>query len=1298
LLLVPDAAADSRFASEPLIEGEEPLCFYAGVPLFSPQGRELGILCVLDGAPRQLDATQQEAMRRLGRQAEALIVAGAEREQEKERAAAALAQARSQARSFWQSTLDALAAQAAVLGPDGKIVAVNRSWSRFGRENQGTFVSGKIGENFPEVCATASSVDAEDAVAVAAGVAEVLAARRPEFEWEYRCRCAREECWLKLRVACFEGEEQEGGCARHVMVTQVNISLRKAVEAKLNREKLLLQSQTEASLDGILVVSDEGEILSHNQRFVEMWGLPPHVISQCSDRAALQSVLDQVVSPQEFLDKVEHLYQNKQEWSQEEIPLRDGRVFDRYSTPFVIPHLCGRVWYFRDITARKKWEQALRESEGKFRTIFETSLDAILLVDNNGKYLGANSASCALLGLSLEEVLNHDVTDFVSPATKGEVGGLWEEFLREGRQEGEFEFLHSDGSIRYAEYRAVANLLPNTHMAVLRDITQRKKADALLKESEEHLRFVLNASNDGVWEWDLTSGREVWSEQIYRVLGLSPGSFDVDGPAHLALMHPEDIAASQEALREHLENDRPYSLKVRYRHHDGHYVTVLSRGQAQRDAQGRPVRLIGSLSDLSSMAEVEEALRKSEQEQRGLALRLEAERSRLAEAQAVAKIGSWELDLATDALVWSDENYRIFGLDPAQTSISREDFLQRVHPDERAAVRGAYEQSLASHGPYQIEHRVCMDDGSIKVLHQQCRTFYDEQGRPVRSVGTSQDITERKKAEEEVRYILDGTRCLLWQAIVEDVPGGPYKWEFSLSNPEAAQKFLPVDVPPGGTYSDGFFAARSESDLAQMYGTAIDALTSNASEYSQEYRLRLSGGEEVWLSEAVHIEPLQTGRWSLLGVCTDITQVKRAGEAIEAARRDLEVRVEERTLALSRANHQLQAAKEEAERANAAKSEFLSRMSHELRTPLNAILGFGQILESQELSPLQEESVAHILKGGHHLLDLINEVLDITRVESGYIDLAIEPVSLGEIMAESCAFVRALAMQSRIHLDQRAQEEHLPLLESGYVLADRQRLKQVLLNLLANAIKYNHAGGQVEVFCNQKPNGRVRLCVRDSGPGIAPGDLPKLFAPFERLSAANSGVEGTGLGLVLSQRLVSAMGGRLTVESRLGEGSTFSIELPQAPAPKPLPSSSAAHQQALDAVPPGEARSRVLCIEDNEPNLRLIQVILEDQPHIELLTATLGRAGLELAFSHQPDLILLDVNLPDISGVEVLSELKQSARTALIPVIIISADATSPQTERLLRAGAVDYLSKPLNVPGFLQALESVLRNPPTST
>jgi two-component system, sensor histidine kinase and response regulator len=380
----------------------------------------------------------------------------------------------------------------------------------------------------------------------------------------------------------------------------------------------------------------------------------------------------------------------------------------------------------------------------------------------------------------------------------------------------------------------------------------------------------------------------------------------------------------------------------------------------------------------------------------------------------------------------------------------------------------------------------------------------------------------------------------------------------------------------------------------------------------------------------------------------------------------------------------LQQAKDEAERANSAKSEFLSRMSHELRTPLNAILGFSQVLERQELPLIQRERVGHIYRAGQHLLSLINEVLEIARIETGKIQLSVEPVCVGDALSEVLDIIRPLASQRRIQI-----ERNDFVSTETNVLADRQRLKQVLLNILSNAVKYNRDGERIVITAEQR-TANLRVTVADNGPGIPADKRNRLFGAFDRLGAENTGTQGTGLGLALSKRLTEAMGGRIG-ESKPDKGASFWIEFPIVASPRErLVNSGRTTVVPFASVGP-KART-LLYIEDNVSNLTLIEHLLADQQPIKLISAMQGFLGLELAARHRPDLILLDLHLPDMSGSEVLDRLKSDARTCSIPVIVLSADATKSQVDRLIAAGACDYLTKPLDVDRFLKVVEQQLQ------
>ncbi len=367
--------------------------------------------------------------------------------------------------------------------------------------------------------------------------------------------------------------------------------------------------------------------------------------------------------------------------------------------------------------------------------------------------------------------------------------------------------------------------------------------------------------------------------------------------------------------------------------------------------------------------------------------------------------------------------------------------------------------------------------------------------------------------------------------------------------------------------------------------------------------------------------------------------------------------------------------------ANKDFARFLSRMSHELRTPLNAILGFAQLLEMDgHLNTDEHEAVRQILRGGRHLLDLVNEVLDISRLQAGQMSLSLEPVQVPDIVESAVDLVKPLAAARRVGVIVSPTAADLPS-----VVADRQRLSQVLLNLLSNAINYSGEGGRVTIEVAFAAADRLRLSVHDTGPGIPAAKLDLIFQPFERLDAAQTGIEGTGLGLPLSRALTAAMGGALGVTSEVGRGSTFWVDLKVAGAGLEAP--RAAAELGSSSWRPGT----VLYIEDNASNVRLMERVLQHRPGVALLHAAHGRLGVDMARTRHPDLVLLDLHLPDISGDDVIRELWQDPATRDIPIVVVTADATPGTAGRLKAAGAAGVLTKPIDVRGMLGVLDSLL-------
>lgn len=506
-------------------------------------------------------------------------------------------------------------------------------------------------------------------------------------------------------------------------------------------------------------------------------------------------------------------------------------------------------------------------------------------------------------------------------------------------------------------------------------------------------------------------------------------------------------------------------------------------------------------------------------------LRVETER-RLNEAQRLAKIGSWEFDLIRNELIWSDETYQITEIDKTRVDISYEVFLEAIHPEDRDMLDKAYHDSLKSHLPYEITHRLLMADGRIKYVNESCETFFDNEGNPVRSLGTVQDVTELKKKEQEVELMASIVKHSQDFIGIADIEGN------ALFINEAGSNLVGIsDIEHLlKTNMMDYFSDEAREVLVNEILPTVKAKGRWAGEsHFQHFTSREN--IPVWF-DVFRIDHPVTGKpLNYATITRDIRQQKAIEFELNKHRDHLEELVHERT-------KDIKIARDEAQRANQAKSEFLSRMSHELRTPMNAILGFGQVLKMgrDKLTTMQDDNVKEILRAGYHLLDLINDVLDLSKVESGKLDVLMTTVSVDEILLECTAMIQ-----------NDVKTHHLSLIDhiSGrgfQVKADHTRLKQVLVNLLSNAVKYNSEHGHILLDAKCIDKQRLRINITDAGNGLSEEDIGKLFTPFERMASTRN-VEGTGIGLVISKHLIEAMSGAIGIESQSGVGSTFWIEL-----------------------------------------------------------------------------------------------------------------------------------------------------------
>jgi len=807
-------------------------------------------------------------------------------------------------------------------------------------------------------------------------------------------------------------------------------------------------------------------------------------------------------------------------------------------------------------------------------------------------------------------------------------------------------------------------------------------------------------ANVGTWDWNVQTGDLVWSERIAPLFGYPEGNLETSYENFLNAVHSDDRDAVMNAVNSCVADDVPYDIEHRVVWPDGTVRWLHERGAVIRDTNNEPLQMIGIVQDIDDSKRNEKALEESEY--------------RLREAQTLSKVGNWRADITTGELVWSDEIYRIFGYEPGAFKPSIEAFNAALHPDDVELVEKSEKRAIET-GIHDVIHRIVLPDDSVRFVHELARGETNEKGELISLSGTVQDVTELNEVRERVeqqRRLLN----MLHQSTTSFVETG----DFSNTVDNLLDTLLEITDSEYGFTGEVFYDEDGSPYLKTHAITNIawddetQKLYENFSNKGFEFRdLNTLFGhvlinKEVVLSNNPESDPRAGGlphghpeMHSFLGVPIFYGDelVGMYGIANRKAGYDEELQVFLQpfdttygVMINSKRAHEKEVhimeelldAKEVAETANKAKSEFLSSMSHELRTPMNAILGFGQLLEfTQDLSDENKESVNEILKAGKHLLKLINEVLDLAKIESGQIELNVESVSISSAIADCSSLINTLLLNKDIEIK-------LSDLSNINIDADPTRLKQVLLNLLSNAIKYNRKGGTINIegYC---VDGFFHLDISDTGIGISKEQVNELFKPFNRLSAENSNIEGTGIGLTITRSIIELMGGRVGVKSELGAGSTFWIELPLSTEKTGAQVSfqETSNNELGTAEEPSSKKSSVLYIEDNPANLKLVEQILEIKGGITLYTAHTPFLGIELAEVHLPDVILLDINMPDMDGYQVLEKLKKMTVLNDTPVIAVTANAMSRDIEKGMKAGFSDYITKPINITQFLETLES---------
>ena len=810
---------------------------------------------------------------------------------------------------------------------------------------------------------------------------------------------------------------------------------------------------------------------------------------------------------------------------------------------------------------------------------------------------------------------------------------------RPGRYQFRVRILHPDGSLRVGQ--SMWNIHetepgePQRVLGVILDDTAAYELAQSVSVTNELLTLATDLGQISVWRHDLKTDRYHLNGHGFAIGGLAHRAEGMSADELRGLIHPDDLPHVTAATELALATNRPTDWQARYRRGD-EWRQVMARRVVQRDAKGEAVGFVGVALDVTD--QLAESRRAAE-----TAHRLEL-------AASAAGMGIWFHEPQSDRPQWNPQMYELFGRDPDRGPPGPGEWIDTlVHPEDRARARSAHaELERGTESRVDTEYRVLRADGEARWLTLRARRETVDDRALV--FGVCFDVTERVQAEAALRSANE-------QVALAARGAGIGTWERG-HDPASliwdAQMFRLRGLAPkaGAPDHEQIYAIVHPDDLPTApVITAPDFLS--APPMAAEFRVRMPDGSYRWLaSRSASIADDQGRAVRRVGVNWDITDAKNAA----TARQEREI----------------------AHRESQAKSRFLARMSHELRTPLNAVLGFAQLLatDSTSFTETQRGRIGHIRSAGEHLLALIDDVLDLSSLESGEIRLSLEPVDVAGVLDEALVLLQAQARDMQVTV-QRGPVD-------ATVLADRTRLRQVLVNLISNAIKYNRAGGQVALeTCVIGAEQAIR--VTDTGRGLSAAQREHLFEPFNRLGVEREGIEGTGIGLAIVKALVERMQGSMRVASESGRGSVFEVRLP---ATDPVIASETARvpPSAPERTSPARA-GRVLYIEDNAVNVLLVEELVRSFTRLSIESEVNGQSGVARARSLLPDLILVDMQLPDIDGFEVLRQLRDDPRTSAIRCVALSANAMPEDIARARAAGFDDYWTKPIDVDQFLAAL-----------
>ncbi|HTY88128.1 MAG TPA: PAS domain S-box protein [Candidatus Acidoferrum sp.] len=831
----------------------------------------------------------------------------------------------------------------------------------------------------------------------------------------------------------------------------------------------------------------------------------------------------------------------------------------------------------------------------------------------------------------------------------------------------------------FEEIRQTGERLEQANQKLEQELAERKAAEEKLRESEQRYRRIVDTASEGIWELDEQYVTTLVNPRMAEMLGYKPAEmvgrplaeflFDDD---HALL--PARIAARRQGVTERFEQ--------KYRRKDGGMVWMHVSATSVRDAGHRFIGSFAMLTDITERKLAEEALRRTA--------------DYLAETQKLTQTGTFASDETTKPLFWSEEHFHIFGFDPQHGLPTRDEVLQRIHPEDVDKLLQAYGRVIREKVDSDVEYRIVLPDGTLKHAYGQGHPVLNSAGQLVEIVGTTVDITERKRVEEELRKHRDHLEdlvkqrteelALLNQLVYGSLESGEvgawwidFREEDTTHALDNTARMVGLEPDPTGkkAYKLSVWnkmltdTAAKFPEHAAIIEQTLEKFAGCISGQYQNFRsvhpMAMPDGSVKWLDSRAEVaKRFETGQAQLMtGTLIDVTRSKQ-GEA------------------------ELAEAKTRAEVANRAKSMFLANMSHELRTPLNAVLGFSRLLKNgSDVTPQQQETLDIIVRSGEHLLNLINNVLDMAKIEAGRVGLKESEVDLHRLLHEMQSLLGVGAVEKNLRFALECDPD-LP----RYVQVDAGKLRQVLLNLLGNAIKYTDSGTVklrarlVSLRGDEK--GTVRFEVEDTGPGVSQADAERIFVPFVQLGDQAPAQAGTGLGLAISKQYVELMGGRIGVASKPGQGSVFYFEIPVTILPGMAERDELKPRRIL-GLAKGQPRHRLLIAEDQIENRLLLRKLLEPLG-FELREAANGQEAVALFEQWHPDLIWMDIRMPVMDGLEAVRRIRAAKAGAETKIVAITAHALEEESGPIMAAGCDALVRKPFHEQELFEALARHLR------